>query len=218
MVGTRLVDLAKAILVGARKLGGLCCATRKQVAADDAKVADQLAHLGIGKDEGCERAEVLRGLVGVGTRFVLVDRNDFIGVLLRARGIGVTRVPEEVLEELIRVLLARNEASGVEDFTYVLDKCLTRLGELVGGNGRMLESILKESIDLVVGRKTRFANGSGDAVEAKLAVDVSILPVTVDGVGDGAQGGAVADVLLCGWERHGGGIIMWSYEVESWWS
>lgn len=84
MVWRGLVDPPQGFLVRARLLRHLLRTAREQVAADDAKVADKLAHLRVGEDEREEGAEVADGLLAVAARAVALDGGHVARALPRA--------------------------------------------------------------------------------------------------------------------------------------
>jgi hypothetical protein len=118
----RALTRAQTVLVGADRARGLAGALGQEIAADEGEVAEELARLGVGGDEGEEGAEVLDGLVAVGAGLFGGDGGELGGVLLGAVDVDVAGVPDEVLEELVRVLLADHRLRRLDDVARVLDQ------------------------------------------------------------------------------------------------
>lgn len=203
VLGSRFVDSAKSILARARLLRSLLRATREEVATEDAEVAHELAHLPVREDERNESAEVLHGRLAIILDLLTVDGKHFVRVLLCAIDVDIARVPDEVLEDLIGVLLLDELAESLEDVVGVVDKPLALGGKGVGVGEGVVGEVCEDSVDLVVGREAGLLDGGEDAVELELTVDIALELLAVDGLGDGACGGVGADVLACLWERHG---------------
>lgn len=128
---------------------------------------------------------MLDGLLAVALCLLLVDGDDFIGILLRVIDADVASVPDEVLKELISVLLLNHEASGLNYVTRVLNETLSIVREFPGIDGGVSEDVGEEPVALLVAGYARLAEGLDDAVEAKLAVNVRSLSLLVNRVDDG---------------------------------
>ena len=90
------------------------------------------------------------------------DRNSF------AFARRMAGMPDELLEELVRVLLFDHDAEGLDDFARVVDKFAAFRRELILVNGRVVFDVLEGLIDLLVGRKPAATEGLDYAKEAKL--------------------------------------------------
>jgi hypothetical protein len=77
---------------------------------------------------------VLDGLVAVGAGLFGGDGGELGGVLLGAVDVDVAGVPDEVLEELVRVLLADHRLRRLDDVARVLDQLAA-----VGGQGLLVD-------------------------------------------------------------------------------
>jgi hypothetical protein len=62
--------------------------------------------------------------------------------------VDVASMPDEMLKELVGVLVADNVASGIDDVTCVLNELATLPGKLVKVDGRVVEKIGQERVDL----------------------------------------------------------------------
>ena len=136
---------------------------------------------------------------------LLVDGEDIVGVLLRRVNIDVARVPDEALEELVRVLLLNHHSCSLDDVACILDELLAVWGERVDVDGGVGCDVAESLVDLGVGGHAALAEGLDNAIEADLAVDVGLLVGLDDGVDDGALGGVCGNVFWCVGERHGSG-------------
>jgi len=77
---------------------------------------------------------------------------------------------------ITRVLLVTDRrVHGVQDLAGALDEDLARHGELVGWDGRVVERTSERGIGLVT--RQGDATRDGDAVEAELSVNISVLQV-----------------------------------------
>ena len=87
-------------------------------------------------------AEVRDRLLAVLLRLLLVD-GDVVRVdgILRGRGVDGARVPDEVLEELVRILLKHHEPRGLDDVARVVDEPLAVAAERVEIHGRVLQHV-----------------------------------------------------------------------------
>ena len=176
------------LLIWTCLVGNLAGGTSEDVTANDGEVREQLAHFGVGEDEGEEGAEMLYGLLAVVLCLLLVDWDDLVRVLLCTADVNIAGVPDEVLEEFIGVLLLDDETRGVDDVTGILDQLLAIVGELPGVDRGVLENVCEGAVDLLVGGHAGLAEGLDDTVKAELAVDIGSLGLLVDGVDDGALG------------------------------
>lgn len=129
-------------------------------------------------------------------------------------------MPDELLEKLVGVLFLDNEACGVNDVTGVIDELFSLWRELVDLDGGMVGDITQSLVDLKVGGKFSLAKSVNHAVEANLielwvtrtngefwearylSIDVGVFVGFVNGINDRIFNWVVADIFLCGWERH----------------
>ena len=61
-------------------------------------------------------------MLAVALRLLLIDRDDLVRVLLGLVKVRVARVPDKVLEELVRVLLLDDKPRGLNDVARVGDE------------------------------------------------------------------------------------------------
>jgi hypothetical protein len=96
--------------------------------------------------------------------------------------LDVARMPDELLEELVGVLVADNRPGGVDDVTCVLNQLATLAGKLAQVDGRVVEEIGQPGVDLRIRRHTPPTKRFNNAVEVELGSDESKL-LNVCGLG-----------------------------------
>lgn len=203
VLGRGLVNPAKRILRRTRLLRNRLSTAGEEIATDDTKVAEKLTRLSVSENEGKESTEVLNGLLAIGLGLLTLDWEDLVRVLFGLVETDVTRMPDKVLKDLVRVLLAHERTEGVEDVSGVLDELLALGREVVGvGLEGVVGEVSENAVDLVVGWETRLLHCGEGAIETEFAVDVCLELLAVDWLGDGAGGGVVADILPSLRERH----------------
>jgi hypothetical protein len=101
---------------------------------------------------------------------LLINRQHLPRILLRLVKLDVAGMPDEVLEQLVRVFLLDHEAGRLDDVAGVLDELLAVGGELVEVDGGVGVYIVEGFVDLGVGGHAALAECFDDAVEADLRV------------------------------------------------
>lgn len=77
---------------------------------------------------------------------------DIFGIPFKLISFNVSSVPDEVLEELVAVLLAHDDASGLDDVSDVLNKFLAFGTKLVLVDRGMIADVFQRVVDLSVVR------------------------------------------------------------------
>ena len=106
-------------------------------------------------------------LLPIRPRLIRINQRNRIRVLLRTGEVDRARVPEEVLEELVGVLLLDNLAGGFDDVAGILDEALTGGGELDNDHGGIVANVAEGFVYLGVVGVAAVAQGLDDAVEAE---------------------------------------------------
>ena len=100
--------------------------------------------------------------------FRLVGREYLARILLRTSKVLVVGIPQEVLEDLIRILLLNHEAASLNDIAAILNEFLAVWRELSLIHDRVVENIFERSIDLLVGGKAPLSECLYGTVKVKL--------------------------------------------------
>ena len=77
-------------------------------------------------------------------------------------------MPNEILEQLVRILLCHDQSSSLYNIAYVLDEILATRREFVNIKERVVSNVFESFVDLGVVGKTTLTEGFDDAVEAEL--------------------------------------------------
>jgi len=100
--------------------------------------------------------------------FLLINRQHLPRILLRLVKLDIAGMPDEVLEQLVRVFLLDHEAGCLDDVAGVLDELLAVGGELVEVDWGVCIDVVESFVDLGVGGHAALAECFDDAVEADL--------------------------------------------------
>jgi hypothetical protein len=107
-------------------------------------------------------------------RLALINRQHLARIPLRLRHIHILRMPHEVLEQLVRVLLLDHQPRRLDDVARILDELAAVRGELVGVDGGGGLDVAQGLVYLFVVGHAALAEGFDHAVETDLDAGVSI--------------------------------------------
>ena len=86
----------------------------------------------------------------IGCGIWLIFGEDVFGIAFKPVWINVPGMPDKVLEELVAILLAHDDASSLDDIFEVLDKFATIRTKLVLVDRGVVEDIFQRVVDLGV--------------------------------------------------------------------